>query len=48
MKIISKKYKGSEPLAILEFNNTTTEGLELSSAEILFGRKYRTRMIIQK
>ena len=43
-----KKCKGAEPLAILEFNNTPTEGLELSPAEILFGRKCRTRMIIQK
>ena len=37
-KRLLKKCAGSEQLAILEHNNTVTEGLRLSPAEIMFGR----------
>ena len=47
-KRIFKKCNGSEQLAILEHNNTTTEGLHLSPAEIMFGRKCRTKLMVLK
>ena len=37
-----------EQLAVLDFNNISTEGLNISPAQIMFGRRCRTRMIIQK
>ena len=47
-KSIFKKCKGAEQLAVLEFNNIPTEGLNISPAQIMFGRRCRTRMLILK
>ena len=47
-KRIFKKCKGAEQLAVLEFNNIPKEGLNISPAHIMFGRKCRTRMLILK
>ena len=45
-KRIFKKFKGA--INVLDFNNIPTRGLNISPEQIMFGRRCKTRMIIQK
>ena len=40
--------KSSEQIALLNFNNTPSEGIGLSTSQRLFGRRCRTMLPIQK